>query len=62
MPEYRAYIIGDDGHFFEAVPMVCADDVEAMEQAKRLANRNDVELWQRDRKITTFNRRPKIQF
>jgi len=32
MPEYRAYIIGDDGHFFEAVPLECA--VAALDSAR----------------------------
>jgi hypothetical protein len=55
MPEYRAYLIGEDGHFYEAVPLVCADDAEAMEKAKRLAYSRDVELWQSDRKIAAFD-------
>jgi hypothetical protein len=57
MPEYRAYLIGEDGHFSEAVPMVCADDAEAMEKAKRLVDRGEVELWQLDRKVATFDRK-----
>jgi hypothetical protein len=55
MPDYRAYIIGSDGHFFEAIPLDCADDAEAMEKAKRLADGRDVELWQRDRKVARFD-------
>jgi hypothetical protein len=62
MPEYRAYIIGDDGHFHEAVPLVCADDTEAVEKAKRLVRGRGVELWQRDRKVATFEHKSKIQF
>ena len=54
MPEYRAYIIGQDGHFKEAVAFVCCDDAEAMKSAKRLVNGHDVELWQLDRLVTTF--------
>jgi hypothetical protein len=55
MPEYRAYMFGDDGHFFEAVPLVCADDAEAMEKARRLVDGHDVELWERDRKVAKFD-------
>jgi hypothetical protein len=44
MPEYRAYKIGSDGHFFEAVPLVCVNDAEAEEKAMRLVNGSDVEL------------------
>jgi hypothetical protein len=61
MPEYRAYIVGHDGHFSEAVPLVCVDDDEAMKKAKQLVDGHDVELWQRDRKIATFERKPKTQ-
>jgi hypothetical protein len=61
MPEYRAYIVGHDGHFSEAVPLVCADDDEAMKKAKQLVDGHDVELWQRDRKIATFERKPKTE-
>lgn len=45
MPEYRAYIVGEDGHFIGYEPLVCANDSEAMEKAKRLSNRGPVELW-----------------
>jgi hypothetical protein len=62
MPEYRVCIIGSDGPFYNAVPLECADDTEAMEQAKQLVDGQDVELWQRDRKIARFDYKPKIQF
>jgi hypothetical protein len=62
MPEYRAYIIGSDGHFFTSVELVCADDSEAAERAKQLVDGHDVELWQRDCKIARFDQKPKIQF
>jgi hypothetical protein len=46
MAEYRAYTLGRDEHFigFEQ-PLVCADDAEAIDQAKRLVNGSDIELW-----------------
>jgi hypothetical protein len=62
MPEYRVYIVGSDGHFFDAVPLECADDAEAMERAEQLVDGHDIELWQRDRKVATFEYKPKIQF
>jgi hypothetical protein len=55
MAEYRAYIIGIDGHFLRAVQLVCPDDETAKEYAKRLVDGYDVELWQGGRKITAFN-------
>jgi hypothetical protein len=33
--EYRAYLVGIDGHFVGYEPIVCADDAEAIEKAKR---------------------------
>ena len=62
MAEYRAYLVDSDGHFYDVVPLICADDAEAMEKAKRLAVGHDVELWQRDRKVARFDHKPKIQF
>jgi hypothetical protein len=62
MPEYRVYIIGSDGHFFNAISLECTDDAGAMKQAEKLIHGHDVELWQRDRKIARFDHTPKIQF
>ena len=52
MPEYRAYIVGEDGHFIGYEPMVCANDSEATEKAKRLADRGPVELWSGPHMVT----------
>ena len=62
MPEYRAYLIGSDGHFQQAVPLDCADDDAAKQAAEQLVDGHDVELWQLDRKIATFNHKPKMPF
>jgi hypothetical protein len=62
MPEYRAYIIGSDGHFVSSVPLECADDAVATKQAERLVDGQDIELWQRDRKVARFEHRPKTQY
>jgi hypothetical protein len=45
MAEYRIYLVGCDGHFVGSEPLVCGDDVEAIERVKRLVDANDVELW-----------------
>ncbi len=55
MSEYRAYIIGTDGHFLRAIELVCRDEESAKEYAKQLVDGHDVELWQGDRKISAFN-------
>jgi hypothetical protein len=59
MADYRVYFVGADGHFFDAVALVCADDAEAIEKAKQLAHGHDIELWQLDRKVATFTHKPK---
>ena len=41
--EYRAYVVGHDGHFIRFESLICADDSEAI--AKRLVTDHDVELW-----------------
>ena len=54
MQEYRAYLIGPDGHIVRRIELVCADDEVAKEQAKALVDGCDVELWQEARRITEF--------
>ena len=54
MVEYRAFLIGKDGHFYDAVPLVCADDTEAIQKAKQIFNSHDIELWQSDRLVATL--------
>jgi len=54
MADYRVYIIGDDGHFREAFPLVCENDDIAIEQAKQLVNGHDLELWQLGRKVVSI--------
>ena len=55
MPEYRAYKVGLDGHFFGFEPLVCANDAEATEKAKRLVDGHDVELWSGERFIVRLD-------
>ena len=54
MPDYRAYIMGPDGHVQNRVELQCNDDVEAIRLARQLIDDHDVELWQLDRHIETF--------
>ena len=51
MAEYRAYIVGPDGHFAESEPIVCRDDDEATERAMRLLDGHDIELWSGERLV-----------
>jgi hypothetical protein len=48
---YRVYIVGDDGHFIGFEPLVCANDGEAIEKAKRLIEKYPVELWSGERLV-----------
>lgn len=57
MPEYRAYRVGLDGHFFGFEPLVCADDAEATEKATRLVDGYEIELWSGERFIIRLDRK-----
>jgi hypothetical protein len=57
--EYRAYVVGRDGHFIGFEPLVCADDAEATEKAERLVDGHDVELWNGDRLVIRLGHKPK---
>jgi hypothetical protein len=57
MAEYRAYTIGIDGHIVGFEALVCADDVEAINDAKRLVDGHDIELWSGVRLVIRLNRK-----
>jgi hypothetical protein len=59
MPEYRAYIIGSDGHFREAIAMNCDSDEAASHRAGNLASAEgvDIDLWQSARMVATILRK-----
>ena len=52
--DFRAFIIGEDGHVKGRVDLLCKDEAEAVEKAKRLVDGSDVELWHRDHRIAVF--------
>jgi hypothetical protein len=49
MSEYRAYIIGYDGHIASFRTFVCGNDADATVWTKQLVDGHDVELWSGDR-------------
>jgi hypothetical protein len=57
MQEYRAYLIGRDGHVVHRVDMLCADDEVAKERAQILVDIHTVELWQGARLVATLPNR-----
>jgi hypothetical protein len=54
MEEYRAYVIGPDGHIINRVDVRCFDEKEARRLAKIAVDGHAVELWQADRFIERF--------
>jgi hypothetical protein len=54
MEEYRAYVIGFDGHIINRVDIRCPDEKEARRLAKIAVDGHGVELWQADRFIERF--------
>ena len=57
MPYYRAFVIGPDGHVIDRHDLTAADDEAARKRAQglsELAQGYDIELWDLDRKIATF--------
>jgi hypothetical protein len=55
--EYRAYILGQDGHIQKRIDLFCEDDDAAKERVEALVDGHDVELWQSSRRIATFTRK-----
>jgi hypothetical protein len=58
MPDYRAYTVGDDGHFNGYEPLVCADDQAAITKARTLARHYDVELWCGSMLVSSIPKQP----
>ena len=58
MPYYRAYVVGLDGHFLKSIDLICEDDAEAKNQAEQMVDGHDIELWQHERRIEVFKRKP----
>jgi hypothetical protein len=45
MADYRAYIVGEDGHFLDCEARPCNDDRQAVEGAKQQVDGYLIELW-----------------
>jgi hypothetical protein len=59
MPDYRAYLVGSDGHFYRSVALDLPGEAAAIAAAKQLVDGHDVELWLLDRKIAKFEQKKK---
>jgi hypothetical protein len=49
--EYRAFIVGQDGHFASCRTFCCTGDAEAIVWTKQLLDGREVELWSGERFI-----------
>jgi len=54
---YRAYTLDKDGHIWKGVDLVLNDDEEAIEAVTQLVTGQDMELWERNRKVACFKRK-----
>lgn len=52
MPDYRAFLVGRDGHFQKAIEFEAIDDVAAIKHARQYVDGHDVEIWQLGRRVT----------
>ena len=59
MAEYRAYVVGRDGHYLRSHAFVAADEELAIAQAKKFINVHNVELWSGTRFIARLNHKAK---
>lgn len=59
MNEYRAYTVGDDGHFTASRAFTCANDGDAIVWAKQLVDGHDVELWSGERFVVKLEHQEK---
>lgn len=58
MEEYRAFVIGTDGHIINRIDLRCADETEARRLARVAVDAYAVELWQLSRFIERFEPEP----
>jgi hypothetical protein len=54
VPDYRAYIVGPDGHFKNVRVFAAVDRDEATKSALQLVDGHAVELWEGEQWIGTF--------
>jgi hypothetical protein len=57
--DYRAYLVDEEGHIFDAYVFVAARDEAALIHAHKYANGLDVEVWHRARRVGLIPRQPK---
>jgi hypothetical protein len=59
MAEYRAYLVGLDGHIIGFEPIICSGDSEAIAKAQRLLDGvHALEVWSGPRLVTRIQQEP----
>lgn len=56
MSDYRAYIIGPDGHFHSFEVIIAPDDTSAVKAAEKFVDGCDVEVWYLARKVAVLTK------
>ena len=57
MNEYRAYVMGHDGHITASRAFRCIGDSEAVVWAKQWVDGHDIELWSGERFVIRLDHR-----
>jgi len=58
MQDYRAFVIGPDGHVTERYDFHAVDDAAAERHARQYVDGHDIEVWHLDRRIAILVPRP----
>jgi hypothetical protein len=59
MADYRAYVVGHDGHFNDCETRSCDEDSDAIDWAKKLVTDFTIELWCGERFVARIEPKPK---
>ena len=60
MADYRAYIVGHDGHFSDCEARSCDGDSDAIDWARKLVTDFTIELWCGERFVAKLEPKPGI--
>jgi hypothetical protein len=52
--EFKAYMIGPDGHISRRIDLLCDSEDDARQRALQLVDGHAIELWQGDRRIAVL--------
>jgi hypothetical protein len=55
MPQYKVYVLRDDGQAINRVNLFCYGEERAKKWAKGLVDRNPIELWEGSTRIERFD-------